>query len=249
MKAQASESSSGASFMMSRNARTTSCARSARNRATPAKTSGPSGWSASSSDVTTPKLPPPPRSAQSSSGFSTLGRANDPTVPGHELGADEVVAGEAVLALEPPGAAAERQSGNPGRRHAPARGGQAVGLGDVVHVGPDGTAADADAAPVGVDVDVGHAAQVKHEAVVAQRQTGDGVPTGADSDRQRVVLREGQCRDHVVDGQALGHEQGSALDHRVEQRGGVLVVGVAGFVHAALQAEAELFETSECVGD
>jgi hypothetical protein len=178
-----------------------------------------------------------------------LGRAYDPPVPGHELGGDEVVARQAMLALEPPGATAQGQPGHSGGRHPTARGGQPVGLGGAVHVGPDGAAADADGASVGGDLDVGHAAQVEHEAVVAQRQAGDGVPAGADGDRQRVAPREGQCRHHVVDGKALGHQQGPALDHCVEQGDGVLVIGVAGFVHAALQAEAELFDTGECGGN
>ncbi len=36
----------------------------------PDKTCGPSGWSLNSNEVTTPKLPPPPRSAQKRSGLS-----------------------------------------------------------------------------------------------------------------------------------------------------------------------------------
>ena len=50
-------------------------------------------------------------------------------------------------------------------------------------------------------------------------------------------------RHDVVDGDALGHEPRPAVDHGVEERAGVLVERVAGLVHAALQAEAELVDT------
>src|SRR6185436_3557490 len=46
------------------------CARGKAIR--PPSTIGPSGWRAYSNDVTTPKLPPPPRRPQKSSGFSLL---------------------------------------------------------------------------------------------------------------------------------------------------------------------------------
>ena len=172
-----------------------------------------------------------------------LGNANGPTVPGHELGGDEVVACEAVLALEPPGAAAERQPGNPRGRHAPARGGEAVGQGHAIHVSPDGTAADSHDAPVGVDGDVGHATHVEHDAVVDQRQAGDGVPAGSYGDRQLVLACERQGRHDIVDCDALDHEQRPPVDHGVEERAGVFVELVAGLVHTALQAEAELVDT------
>src|SRR3712207_8061174 len=43
----------------------------ASQRIGPAKTSGPTGWSRKSNEVTTPKFPPPPRSAQNRSGCSS----------------------------------------------------------------------------------------------------------------------------------------------------------------------------------
>ena len=145
--ANASESSSGASFITSRKRAQDLVRTVGPKSASPPQTSGPSGCRASSSAVTTPKLPPPPRSAHSSSGFSSLGRADDPAVPRDELGGDEVVARQAVLALEPARAAAERQPGDAGRGDPAAGGGEAVRLRRAVDVGPDGAAADAGDAP------------------------------------------------------------------------------------------------------
>src|SRR5207249_4090857 len=78
----------------------------------------------------------------------------------------------------------------------------------------------------GVDVDVGHVAQVEDEAVVDERAADDGVTAGAHGDRQRRVAGEGQRRDDVVDGDAAGDEPRPPLDYRVEQGAGVLVGGV-----------------------
>ena len=126
-KAQASESSSGASFMTSRKARTTSPGALGRRRPRPRRRPPlGSGCSASSTAVTTPKLPPPPRNAQSSSLFSSSprGRSGRPRSRARRRG---VVACEPVLALEPARAAAECQARDARRGDAPAGGGQAVG--------------------------------------------------------------------------------------------------------------------------
>ena len=57
-----------------------------------------------------------------------LGDADQLALGGHELGRHEVVAGEAVLALEPAGAAAQGEPADPGRGHTPAGGGEPVDL-------------------------------------------------------------------------------------------------------------------------
>ena len=54
----------------------------------PAFTIGPTGCSWNSNSVTTPKLPPPPRSAQCRSAFSVGRRVHDAAVGGHDRRAD-----------------------------------------------------------------------------------------------------------------------------------------------------------------
>ena len=190
--------------------------------------------------MTTPKLPPPPRNAQRSSGFSSSeARTSSPSAVTSSA-ATQVVAGEAVLALEPAGAAAEGEPADAGGRHAPAGGGEPVGLRGAVDVGPGGPAADARDPPLGVDVDVAHAAQVEHEAVVAERAPGDRVAAGPHGDLQPVLAGEGERGDHVVGRRAARHEPRAPLDHRVEQRAGIGVLRLAGLVEAATQAEAQL---------
>ena len=54
-----------------------------------------------------PKLPPPPRIAQKSSGSLSRSARTSAAVGGHELDGDDAVRGQAVAAREPAEAAAE----------------------------------------------------------------------------------------------------------------------------------------------
>ena len=86
--------------------------------------------------MTIPKLPPPPRRPQQQVGVLGLDRVHEPAVGGDHVGADQVVAGEAVLAHQPADAAAEREAADAGRRDQAAGGREPVRLGLVVDVAP-----------------------------------------------------------------------------------------------------------------
>ncbi len=61
-------------------------------------------------------------------------------IGGHHVGGEQVVGGEAVLAHQPADPTAECESGDAGVADDAARGRQAVGLGLVVDITPQGTA-------------------------------------------------------------------------------------------------------------
>jgi hypothetical protein len=168
--------------------------------------------------------------------------AHDPPVPGDELRRQQVVAGQAVLALEPAGPAAQREAGDAGGRDAAAGDGEAVGLGGAVDLRPDRAASAACDATARVDLDVGHVAEVEDDAVVAQRQPGDRMAAGAHRDREAVLAGERERGDDVIDADAARDEPRPPPDHRVEERAGVLVSRVAGLVHAAEQTEAQFVD-------
>ena len=65
--------------------------------------------------VATPKLPPPPRIAQKRSGSCSASTAQVPAVRGHDLGGEQAVDRQAVLADEVADAAAEREAADPDR--------------------------------------------------------------------------------------------------------------------------------------
>ena len=118
------------------------------------------------SGSTTPKLPPPPRTAQNRSGCSSslavMRRPSAVTISTATQGVD----GQAVLADEPADAAAERQAGDADRAGVTERGGEAVsGRGVGVLAGRQPGAGPGEAA-VGVDVQALHRAQVEDDAAV-----------------------------------------------------------------------------------
>ena len=92
--------------------------RAASRRSTPsvANTTAGSSWARKSKRVTTPKLPPPPRSAHSSSGCdaSVTSRTSPPRRD--ELRADELIGRETPRAHHPADAAAEGQTADADRR-------------------------------------------------------------------------------------------------------------------------------------
>ena len=213
--------SSGADCMKSRQWRTSSRPDSGANSIRPPSTTGPTGCRRYSSAVTTPKLPPPPRSAQKRSGFSSSLGAHEPAVGGHDLRREQVVGREAVLALEPAAAAAERQAGDPGRRDAPAGGRQAERLRRPVELGPE------------------HAARGAHGARRRRRPRSPSSARGRSRRRRRRPRsrpRRGRRRAPRAAGRArarsrspratsarraaAGDHLRAAVDHRVEDPAG-----------------------------
>ena len=119
-------------------------------------------------------------------------------VGGHQLDRDEVVAGEAVLALQPARPAAEREPGDAGGRHPPAGGREPVLLRGAVELGPRAAGSDARGARLGIDLDLVHRPHVDHEAAVVQRHARDRVAARPHGDLQIPVAAEAQRRDHVL---------------------------------------------------
>jgi hypothetical protein len=173
------ESASGASATRSRQPASTRSACSIGYATFSANTAGPSGCRRSSNDVTTPKLPPPPRSAQYRSGCSSRSPGRGGRRPGR-LGRDEVVDGHAVASALVRDAAAERQPGHAGLGHDAAGSGEAVWRGHPVHVGPGRAALDVHGATGRVHADVAHGRQVDDDAVLDHRRARDVVPAAPD---------------------------------------------------------------------
>ena len=124
--------------------------------------------------VTTPKLPPPPRSAQKRSGWWSASTRTQASVGGDELERGDGVCLQAVPAREPPHPAAERVAGDPdvGRR--------AVQAGEPVcgqsrrHPFPLDAGPDANSLRAGVDLDLLQRADVYEEHVVHGRLAAPG---------------------------------------------------------------------------
>ena len=166
-------------------------------------------------------------------------RAHLAAVGEDDLGGDEVVDGHPVAPALVGDAAAERQAGDAGLGHDPARGGEPERRGDAVDVGPRRTALHVHGAAGGVDADAAHRRQVDHQAVVDDGGAGDVVPAAADGERQGVLGGEADGGRDVV-GVGAARDRGRALvDHAVPHAARGLVLGVIGRDDLAGQALGE----------
>jgi hypothetical protein len=93
-------------------------------------------------------------------------RPNLASVGEDDLGRDKVVDRHPVAAALVGHAATQRQPRDPGLGDDPARGGEAVGRGDVVDIGPGRAALYVDGAPRLADPDRSHGGEIDHDAVV-----------------------------------------------------------------------------------
>ena len=197
------------------------------------------GCRRNSNDVTTPKFPPPPRSAQKRSSFSASLADERPPVGGDDLGRDEVVAREADAARQVADAAAEREPADAGRRDDAAGRREAVGVRRVVEHAPRRAALGARRLRLGIDVNVRHAGQVDDDRVVGGAEAGDAVAAAAHGQVELVLAREVHGRDHVVGGRAAHDDARPPVDHRVEDLARLVVACVARRDHLAADALAE----------
>jgi len=179
--------------------------------------------------VATPKLPPPPRSAQKRSGCESASTWR--TSPSADP--EQVVGGEAVLGHQPAETAAEREAGDPGRRDDAAGHREAVRGGRVVQLAPEHAAAGGHGRALPVDRDPLHLGQVDHQAAVRHGTPGDVVAAAADRDLQSRPAGELERRDDVGRRPAADDQGGPAVDEAVVHGPGRVVARVPGPEHGA----------------
>ena len=185
------------------------------------------GCRRNSNDVTTPKFPPPPRSAQKRSSFSSSLADERLPIGRDDLGRDEVVAREAVAPRQVADAAAEREPAHTGGRDDAAGRRETVGTRRVVEDAPRGASLRPRRPRFRIDLDVRHARQVDHERVVGGAEAGHAVSAPAHGQVELVLAGVVHCRDHVVGGCAAHDGARPPVDHRVEDLARVLVRRVA----------------------
>ena len=153
-----------------------------------------SGWRRNSSRVATPKLPPPPRSPQSSSGFSSsLARTTSPAgvTSSAATRLSQVSPYCAVRWPIPPPRVRPVTPVEPTTPPGVTRPCAWVAASKSSQVAPPSEVGDA---RLGIDLDVPHPREVDHEAVVDRAVSGRVVASAADRDLQAVRLGEGEGR-------------------------------------------------------
>jgi hypothetical protein len=124
--------------------------------------------------------------------------------------------------------AAEGEPGDAGGGDDPAGGGQPERVGGVVEVRPGAAGLGAGGAPLRVDADAAHPAEVQDEPVVAGPEAGDAVAAAPHRQRQAVVAGQVHRGDHVGDPGGADDHRRVAVDQAVVDPPRRLVVGVAG---------------------
>ena len=155
-------------------------------------------------------------------------RGQEPAIGGDDVGGEQVVAGQAVLALQPADAAAEGEAGDAGRRHGAAGGGESEGLGLAVELSPGQARLGVRDPLHRIYPDAFHGRQVDDQSVVADRLSGNVVATAADRDGQTVLDAELECSHHVGHAGAPGDHRRPFVDHAVVDLAGRLVIRVGG---------------------
>ena len=184
------------------------------------------GLSRNSNDVTTPKLPPPPRMAQkrSASSFSLATWKLPSAVT--TSAAEQVVQGQPQAPGEVADATAEGEPSDAGGRDDPAGRREPEGVGRRVQVTPGRAAGDPGRPGQRVDPDPAHRGQVDDHAAVTRAEARDAVRATTDGDGQPVVGGEPDGAHHVAGVRGLDDDGRALVDHPVADRAGDVVAGV-----------------------
>ena len=200
----------------------------------------PTSWSRYWNLVATPKLPPPPRIAQNRSGWVLGIDAEELAVRGHDIGGEQVVDREPVLAAEVPDPPAEGDPAQPDRAGVPEPGGQAVGPDRRRVLARGQTRLRPGRAACDVDVDGLHVREVEHDGTVDDAVTGGAMATAADGQLEAGLAGE---RDDGLDVARVGDlddDRRPGVDAAEEGGPGRVVVGVVGRDHPPADLRAEL---------
>ena len=162
-------------------------------------------------------------------GVLLLAGGDEAAIGQHDIGLEQIVDGQAVLARQVAMPAAQRQAGDAGGRNDARRDGQAEGMGSVVDVALRAAGANAGRAGLGVDAHAFHLRQVDDQAIVHAAKARPVVAAAPDGDGQAVVAPEIDRGDHVGDVGAAGNGQWPLVDHAVVERACFLIAGVALF--------------------
>ncbi len=169
-----------------------------------------------------------------------LARRDDAAVGEHDLGLEQVVDGQPVLAREIAVAAAERQPGDAGRRDDAGRHRQPVGAERAVDLALRAAGLDAHGPARRVGIDPLHGRQVDDQPAVAAAEPRPVVPAAADGQQEAPLAGMGHGRDHLLGGGA-GHDPARPLvDHAVVERARLVVAGVVPADHAGAQRLGEV---------
>ncbi len=231
---------------MSRKRRRTSPAPSPRNSRVPPTTRS-SGWSRKSSRVVTPKLPPPPRSPQRSSSFSSaLAWTTDPL--GVTSSAPTMLSQvRPCCAVRWPIPPPERKARYAGGADDSAGCDEPEGLGSRIEVEPGRAALRVRSPPVFLHVDPAHRRKVDHKPVVQDAVSSRIVTASPNSDLQLVRTREIEGGGDIAGVEAAHDQCGPTIDESVEGAARSVVLRVCRCENRAGERTPQIVHVPQCV--
>jgi len=125
---------------------------------------------------------------------------------------------------DPPEPAAERETGDPGRRVDTGRDGQGMSLGGGVQIAQRHAGLGTDRSGVGIDVDGLHLPERDHQATVAHGVSGDVVAGPEDGEPDAMLSSELHRVAHVPFDPAVHDQTGPTVDHGVPEGSGVVIL-------------------------
>ena len=190
--------------------------------------------------MTTPKLPPPPRTAQNRSLVLPVAQPQQFPARGDDLGGDQVVAGQAVAAVEPAQPAAEGEPGDPGHGHHAECRRQPERLGGAGRTRPASARPRPGPSRSAVERERLHAGQVEQQG--RRRSTAFPAtlcPPPRTESGSSCSPGERDAAGHVGGIRAADHRQRPPIDHGVEHGAGRVVAGVRGKQQGSAQIRSE----------
>ena len=133
----------------------------------------------------------------------------------HDVGGDDIVATQAVLAHEPADAAAQREAADAGGRDDAAGGGKPEFLTFAIEFSPGGAALGERGLPAGVDLDLSHQGEVDHHGAVGDGLSGDAVAAAAHRSGEAVFAGKTNGLNDVGDAGGADDDGWLAVDHAV----------------------------------
>ena len=206
----------------------------------PPTTSRCIGCSSNSRFVTIPKLPPPPRTPHSSSGFSSALACDELAVGRDDVDGAQVVERQAETPSDAAEPAAEREPGHARVRHGAGRRHQTELHRLVVHVAEQAAAGNVGDALALVDAHAAHQREIDHQALVAGRLARMAMPAALHGHEQARAAREIDGSANVGDAARLHDERRKLADRRVQHAPRVVVRGMARQQQIAAEALTEL---------
>src|SRR6266545_6056622 len=152
-----------------------------------------------------------------------LGRHQELTVRRHDVGRDQVVAGETEPPREVADPAAEGQAANPGGGEDAARRGEPEGVGRGVQVSPRGATLRPGRPPRRIDADPFHPGEVDDHPAVTRAEPRHSVRATADGQVDPAFASEVHRGDDVAGVHRAHHDRRPLVDHGVVDLAGLLV--------------------------